>query len=105
MDPGFCRECGLFWNNVRRRRIAAIARSDSTRNERGLPEQARTSPGEPNFLAFQSDWVALQFSIAWVTAPPTAVRPPSTTYWPPVMLLARSEHRNSTMLAISSGVV
>jgi class 3 adenylate cyclase len=46
-----------------------------------------------------------QSCIAWVTAPPTAVRPPSTTYWPPVMLLARSEHRKRTMLAISSGVV
>ena len=35
-----------------------------------------------------------QLCIAWVTAPPTAVRPPSTTYCAPVMAAARSEHRN-----------
>src|SRR5580692_1316716 len=40
-----------------------------------------------------------------VTAPPVAVRPPSTTNCPPVVLEARSEQRNSTMLAISSAVV
>ncbi len=45
-----------------------------------------------------------QLCIAWVTAPPTAVRPPSTTYCAPVIEAARSEHRNSTVLAISSGV-
>ena len=39
-----------------------------------------------------------------VTAPPVAVRPPSTTYCAPVMLPARSEHRNSTILATSSAV-
>ncbi len=39
-----------------------------------------------------------------VTAPPVAVRPPSTTYCAPVMLLARSEHRNSTRFATSSAV-
>ena len=47
---------------------------------------------------------AAQLFGAAVTAPPVAVRPPSTTYCAPVMLLARSEHRNSTMLAISSAV-
>jgi hypothetical protein len=40
-----------------------------------------------------------------VTAPPVAVRPPSTTNCPPVVLEARSEQRKSTMLAISSTVV
>ena len=39
-----------------------------------------------------------------VTAPGVAVRPPSTTKWAPVMLLARSEQRNSTVLATSSAV-
>ena len=39
-----------------------------------------------------------------VTDPPVAVRPPSTTYCAPVMLLARSEHKNSTTLATSSAV-
>jgi len=40
-----------------------------------------------------------------VTAPPVAVRPPSTTYCAPVVLAARSEQRNRTVFAISSGVV
>lgn len=40
-----------------------------------------------------------------VTAPPVAVRPPSTTNCPPVVFEARSEQRKSTMLAISSTVV
>jgi glycogen phosphorylase len=35
-----------------------------------------------------------------VTAPPVAVRPPSTTYCPPVIAAARSEHKKSTVLAI-----
>ena len=41
---------------------------------------------------------------AALTGPPTAVRPPSVTYCPPVMLAARSEHRNSTRLATSAAV-
>jgi hypothetical protein len=41
----------------------------------------------------------------WVTEPPVAVRPPSTTNCPPVVLDARSEQRKSTMSAISSAVV
>ena len=47
---------------------------------------------------------ASQFWIAWVTAPPVAVRPPSTTYCAPVIAAARSEHKNNTVLAISSVV-
>ena len=39
-----------------------------------------------------------------VTAPGVEVRPPSTTKWAPVMLPARSEQRNSTVLATSSAV-
>ena len=39
-----------------------------------------------------------------LTAPPVAVRAPSTTYCAPVIAEARSEHRNRTVLAISSGV-
>ena len=39
-----------------------------------------------------------------VMAPPMEVRPPSATYWAPLMLPARSEHRNSTRLATSSAV-
>ena len=45
-----------------------------------------------------------QLCIAWVTAPPVAVRPPSMTYCAPVIAEARSEHRNGTVLAISSGM-
>ena len=45
-----------------------------------------------------------QLCIAWVTVPPVAVRAPSTTYCAPVIAEARSEHKNSTVLAISSGV-
>jgi uncharacterized protein len=45
-----------------------------------------------------------QLCNVWVTAPPVAVRPPSTTYCPPVIAEAASEHRNSTVAAISSGV-
>jgi hypothetical protein len=43
-----------------------------------------------------------QLCIAWVTAPPVAVRPPSTTYCAPVIAEAWSEHKKSTVLAISS---
>ena len=39
-----------------------------------------------------------------VTAPGVEVRPPSPTKWAPVMLPARSEQRNSTVLATSSAV-
>jgi hypothetical protein len=49
--------------------------------------------------------VVLYRATRLVTAPPVAVRPPSTTNCPPVVLEARSEHRKSTMLAISSTVV
>src|SRR6266404_3724761 len=45
-----------------------------------------------------------QLCIAWVTALPVAVRAPSTTYCAPVIADARSEQRNSTVLAISSGM-
>jgi hypothetical protein len=48
--------------------------------------------------------VVLYRATRWVTEPPVAVRPPSTTNCPPVVLEARSEHRKSTMLAISSTV-
>jgi hypothetical protein len=48
--------------------------------------------------------VGLYRATRLVTAPPVAVRPPSTTNCPPVVLEARSEHRKSTMLAISSAV-
>jgi len=44
-----------------------------------------------------------QLCSAWVTAPPVAVRPLST-YCAPVLAEARSEHRNGTVLAISSGM-
>ena len=46
----------------------------------------------------------VQLCIAWVTAPPVAVRPPSMTYCAPVIAEARSEHRKRTVLAISSGL-
>jgi hypothetical protein len=42
--------------------------------------------------------------LPWDTPAGAAVRPPSTTYCAPVMLLARSEHRNSTRFATSSAV-
>src|SRR5262249_43623139 len=58
--------------------------------------QAPISPDAVRCFVFAPHRLA-----ALVTAPAVAVRPPSTTNCPPVVLEARSEQRNSTMLAIS----
>src|SRR5581483_3497219 len=82
----------------RDRQIAAVARdvlpllADLVRLARrfSLPALQRGEGGHPLATV--------------VTAAGDEVRPPSTTYWAPVTLPARSEHRNSTTLATSSGV-
>lgn len=64
---------------------------------------------EQGLLPYREDWprqkqCLVRYRFIDVTAPGVEVRPPSTTKCAPVMLPARSEHRNSTVLATSSAV-
>src|SRR5262249_32969008 len=96
--------------NRQKRLPGADFRQAGIRPDRDASDGPSVAGNEPALPPASSGLIGLpdpgdQLCAAWVTDPPVAVRPPSTTYCAPVMLLARSDDRNSTMLAISSGVV
>jgi hypothetical protein len=91
------RRAGLF-------RVAQVAiREVCRRLAQDDPAHSPISP-EVSRYSRRSRRTDPQLCTTWVTEPPVAVRPPSMTYCAPVMAEARSEHRNNTVLAISSGM-